>query len=246
MNFVWGPERKILACIAVNHLYDDKLTAADEYREWSSIFNPGNELCGAVIRADAYGYAFPGRPDLAARCAYIDASFTHRRTGVYATMYVAAAIALMFVSDDPVQPFEDALQFVPQRSRFYQNVKYSLFCVKNASGFMDAYERIHHKFSEYGHCKVYQEIGTLINTLRYATDIWDGVCKQVMQGNDTDSFGCTAGSLLGAYFGYEGLPTERIALFHDDIHVGLASFYERSLSALATRMGRLPLKFADS
>jgi hypothetical protein len=64
--------------------------------------------------------------------------------------------------------------------------------------------------------------------------------SQLTQGNDTDSFGATAGSILGAYFG-PGYSEERwLAPFNDDIHTALARFYERSLSKLAKRMGKLP------
>jgi ADP-ribosylglycohydrolase len=64
------------------------------------------------------------------------------------------------------------------------------------------------------------------------------------QGNDTDSFGATAGSILGAYFGPEGLEERWLAPFHDDIHTALAWFYERSLRGLAKRMGELPKRVA--
>jgi len=247
LNFVFGPERYIMACIGVNNLienYNQEENKSDSYYlRWSNIFNPGSELCGAAIRADAYGYAFPGRPDLAAKYAYIDAIFTHRKTGVYSTMYIAAAIALMYNADDPLSAFEGALKFVPQRSRFFYNTKLCLEYVKTAVSFDDAYQKIHQRFKEFGHCKIYQEVGTLINTLRFAEGIWDGVCKQVMQGNDTDSFGCTAGSLLGIHFGYDNLPKDKLSLFNDEIRVSLASFHEHSLSALAKRMGDLPQRF---
>ena len=49
-----------------------------------------------------------------------------------------------------------------------------------------------------GRCQIYQETGTLISTLRFAARAEDGICMQVSQGNDTDSYGATAGSLLGA------------------------------------------------
>ena len=55
--------------------------------------NPGEELCGALIRADAYGWACPGDPVAAAVLAHRDATLTHVRTGVYAAMWVAAAVA---------------------------------------------------------------------------------------------------------------------------------------------------------
>ena len=90
---------------------------------------------------------------------------------------------------------------------------------------------------------VYQEIGTLMNTMRWAKDVWHGVCLQVMQGNDTDSFGCTAGSMLGAYFGPKGLDPRRLKPFENTIHISLADFYENSLTRLARRMSLLPGRF---
>jgi ADP-ribosylglycohydrolase len=253
LNYVFGPEQTIASWTAVNRLVERDNEAKellgvpphpgdDYYLRWSSILNPGNELCGAAIRADAYGYAFPGQPGLAAKYAFTDASFTHRKTGVYSAMYIAAAISLEFGAEDPLKAMEDALCFVPRRSRFYANTKAALEYVKASSGFEEAYRRIHQRFAGYSHCRLYQEIGTLINTMAFARGIWDGVCKQVSQGNDTDSFGCTAGSLLGAYFGPASLPEKQLALFNDDIRTGLASFFERSLKALAKRMGELPLK----
>jgi len=86
---------------------------------------------------------------------------------------------------------------------------------------------------------VYQECATLMNTLRFARSVGEGICLQVAQGNDTDSFGATAGSLLGVFFGPGHLEERWLAPFHDDLRTGLAQFHERSLSAVARRMGQL-------
>lgn len=202
------------------------------------LVNPGAELCGALIRADAYGYAAIGRPELAASLAHRDASLTHRRTGVYGAMFVAAAIAAAPGCDEPLDVVRTALRFVPQRSRFADAVRGCLRDVESASGWMDGYERVHLRFGSYGFCRVYQEIGTLINTLRFASDAADGICIQVMQGLDTDSFGATAGSILGAFHGW--LDPGWIEPFRDDLRTGLAIFHERSLARVAERMAALP------
>jgi ADP-ribosylglycohydrolase len=183
-------------------------------------------------------------PVPAAELAWSDASWTHRRTGIYGEMFVAAAIANAQVMDDRLGVFETALQFVPQRSRFHEIVADSLNEVRQASDWLDGYRRIHRKYKQYIHCLIYQEVGTLINTLRFAEDIGHGICVQVSQGNDTDSFGATAGSLLGAYFGPGYLEERWLVPFNDDIHTALAWFYERSLSGLAKRMGELPRRVA--
>ena len=202
-------------------------------------WNPGDELCGAQIRADAYGYACAGRPRLAAELAWRDAGWTHRATGVYATMFTAAAIAGAFVIDDPLELCRMALRCVPRRSRFHERVADCLEQVAQASDWCDGYRRIHDRYGCYGHCQVYQETGTLINTLRFAAGVEDGICMQVMQGNDTDSYGATLGSLLGVLHGRP--PEQRwLAPFHDEIRTTVAGLYESSLTKVAQRMGSLP------
>jgi hypothetical protein len=52
--------------------------------------------------------------------------------------------------------------------------------------------------------------------------------------------GATAGSILGCYFGPGHLEERWLKPFNDDIHAALAWFFERSLSKLAKRMGKLP------
>jgi ADP-ribosylglycohydrolase len=241
VSTTFGPERLMLARAALGSM--GRTTEAD-LDAWVRVCNPKDEYCGALIRADAYGYACPGRPAFAAELAWRDASWTHRRTGTYATMFIAAAIACAQVMTDRLGIFETALQFVPRRSRFHYIASDSLEQVRLASDWLDGYARIHGKYGQYTHCQVYQEVGTLINTLRFAEDVGDGVCKQVSQGNDTDSFGATAGSLLGAYFGPGHLDDRWLAPFNDDLHTAIAWFFERSLSKLAKRMGELPARIA--
>jgi ADP-ribosylglycohydrolase len=71
------------------------------------------------------------------------------------------------------------------------------------------------------------------------------MCKQVMQGNDTDSFGATVGSILGAFWGPGHLDERWVAPFNDDVRTALAIFHERSLDAITERMAALPTRVAD-
>ena len=232
----FGPERVQLLAAGVASF----LPGSDAV--WAEVLNPYDEHCGALIRADAYGYASPGDPGRAARLAFQDASVTHRRTGVYATMFVAAALANALVSDpsDRLGPFEAALAVVPPRSRFAEITRDSLERVRGASDWLDGYASIHGRYGDYSHCRVYQEIGTLFNTARFAEDVGHGLGLQVCQGNDTDSFGATAGSYLGALLGPDAFDREHwLGRFGDTIHLALATFHEQSLSRLAQRMGRL-------
>jgi len=236
----FGPERLAMANFAM-HSYANACGAgvAPPFDRWVRLFNPRDELCGAAIRADAYGYAALGHPALAAELAWRDATLTHRRSGVYATMFIAAAIAAAPVVDDRLTAFEIALKYVPQRSRFFEYVSDGLARVRDADDWLDGYEKLREQYGRWTHCWSYFECGTLINTLRFAESVDHGFCLQVMQGNDTDSFGATSGSLLGCCFGPGHLDPRWLAPLNDTIHTTLAEFHEQSLTAVARRMGEL-------
>ena len=214
--------------------------SSKSFKILNDILNPGDELCGATIRADAYGYACPGNPEMAANLAWKDSSFTHNRTGIYGTMFVAAAIACAQIFTDRIKIFETALKYIPQRSRFHERVSACILDIKDSRNWEEGYKKINNKYGEYGHCRIYQEIGMLINTLKFAESVGNGICIQVSQGADTDSFGATAGSILGAYFGPGHLDNKWLKPFNYDIHSGMAWFFERSITKLANRMGQLP------
>jgi hypothetical protein len=241
--WTFGPERTFLSKAAVDTVgWPPKGLRFDESNiaNWAHVAHFGAELCGAAIRADAYGYAAPGKPALAAELAHRDASMTHRKTGIYGTMFLAASISMAFVADRPLDIFSEALKHVPQRSRFYEVVSDCLNIVDQAEDWINGYELIHQRHSDYGFCEINQEVGTVINTLKFADSVGDGICKQVSQGNDTDSFGASAGSILGAYFGPSHLDERWLAPFQNRIHTTLASFHEQDLEAVAKRMGELP------
>jgi hypothetical protein len=248
--WTWGPERTALLTGGINHHHiftEQGLTSAHDVL----LLNPGDELCGAVIRADAYGYACPGNPDLAAWLAWKDASYTHIKTGVYATMFVAALIALCQVADnrlrgnDRLEIVKQALKRVPSNTRFSAVVRDSLQKIAVANDWLSGYESIHKDYHYYTHCMVYQEVGTLINTLKFADSVHHGICIQVSQGNDTDSFGATAGSMLGCFFGPGHLDERWLRPFNNKILHSLADFHEYELSAVARRMERLPARVFD-
>jgi len=238
VSMTFGPERTLLAKSAMGAISEQDPSEL-QLNEWVQTWNAGDEYCGALIRVDAYGYACPGNPKLAAKLAFKDASFTHRKTGVYSSMYIAAAIALAPVVKEPIEIFELALKFVPKNSRFYKVVEDSILQVKSSGNWLEAYSKLNNKYGEYCHCQIYQEIGTLINSLYFAKDIGDAISKQVSQGNDTDSFGATCGSIAGLLMGPTKLDSKWLKPFNDKIHTSLAGFNEDSISNITNRVTRL-------
>lgn len=75
ISTTWGPERAILLRSGISYLeHDRELFNHSEIEAWPDFMVQDTELCGAAIRADAYGYACPGQPALAAELAWRDAS----------------------------------------------------------------------------------------------------------------------------------------------------------------------------
>lgn len=245
-GWCWGPESQIMVRLAGFLRYGPELKLTADLDRWRTQFVGGSELCGALIRADAYGYACPGDPRRAAELAWKDARLTHRRTGAYATMFAAAAIAAAFTARDPLEIFRRAVRVVPRRSRLREVLDRSLAMVQAADDWLAGYAAIHGAFAEYTHCQVYQELGTVMNTLRFAEGIGQGIGMQVCQGNDTDSFGCTAGSILGAYYGPGRLEPHWTAPFQDRIHTAVADIGHTSLSGLCDRLAALPARISST
>ncbi len=228
----FGPERTaLLAAGLASFTGSDPSTA---------LLNPAEEHCGALIRVDAYGYACPGDPVAAATLAHRDATLTHRRTGVYAAMWAAAAVATALVADDWEDVATTAARVVPARSRLRAILDDSLTQVRAATDWIDAYERINGRYAVYTHCRIVQEIGTVLATLRFARGATDGIGLQVCQGNDTDSFAATAGSILGALHGPAGFDSDHwLGRFGDRIHLALATTHDDSIDSWGRRMASL-------
>jgi len=236
----FGPERTMLLRRGAAGNNYAPVDEADAVR-WPTMLNPGSELCGAFIRVDAYGWAALGRPALAAELAWRDAATTHVRTGVYSSMWIAAMLAASPFVDDWDELARLGLAFVPPRSRFADVVRESIDDVASAVDWWSANRALVARRPEAVHCMITQEVGTLLNTLRFARDTGEGICLQVSQGNDTDSFGATAGSLLGLRFGADGLDHDQwIKPFNDDLRLAMVLPPERSLQAMAERSSRLP------
>ena len=237
LGFTWGPERLFLSRYAMEMGLDDNPQI--EVAGFADSFNPGSELCGALIRSHIYGYASPGDPAQAATMAWRDATMTHRGNGVYGSMYLASAISLAFVEEDPVAIFGRALEFIPQMSRLHEAVKYAIDSVTNSPTWESAYELIHAGYGDFGHCKIFQEIGTVVNSVCFASSISEGLKIQLYQGNDTDSFGAAAGAILGVHFGEGNLEDSWILPFQDKLHSAVAGFHDLSLDSVASRVGKV-------
>jgi len=220
-------------CTAEKLAYRNRVMGLS-YPETASFVNPYCEWIGAQIRADAYGYVNPGRPEEAARMAWNDAAASHLKNGIYGAMWVAAAIATAYVEKDPEAVIRGGLEQVPARSRFTEHM---LQTVKEAKANGDDYEKtLEGIWKRLGH---YHCVHAVNNACIVAAGLMHGgrdlgkvISVAVMGGLDTDCNGATAGSIAGIMVGAKAIEPHWKEPFHDTLHSSVEGRHTQKISDL--------------
>lgn len=203
--------------------------------------NPYQEMIGAQMRGDLWGMIAPGRPDVAARYATLDATLTHTGNGIYGEQFIAAAVSMAFVEKDLRKIIERALAVVPSNSVYaaavrdavrwhdahpewqsaWQELDKKWGCLPNGSrsaAFADPRYNTEKEPYLWKDIKwVYADVNgaALTLALLYGEgDFTKSVCLAVMLGFDNDCNAGTVAAILGAVNGERGIP----ACWKDCIH----------------------------
>jgi ADP-ribosylglycohydrolase len=198
--------------------------------------NPYREWIGAQIRADIWGWAAPGRPELAAELAWRDASVSHTKNGIYGEMFFAALLAAAFVESDLHQLIEIGLSEIPGQCRLREAVVDTVEWCDQDADWETTWERIEAKYGHYhGVHTINNAAVVLMGLLHGRDDYGRAIAIAVMGGWDTDCNGATAGSVMGTMLGARALPGQWIAPLHDRISSIVIGFNDVKLSELARR-----------
>lgn len=198
--------------------------------------NPYQEWIGAAIRADAWGYICPGRPEEAARYAWIDAMISHRRNGTYSEMFFAAMIAAAFCESDPRRLIDVALSEIPADCRLAEAAKDTVAFADQAADWRGCFDLMIEKYGHYHQAHAINNAAICLIALLYADgDFSRAISIAVMQGLDTDCNGATVGSIMGAALGTAGIPEHWTKPFNDRIVTYVIGEEEDTLTRLAER-----------
>lgn len=205
--------------------------------------NPYREWIGAQIRADSFGYAAPGNPELAADFAFRDARLSHVRNGIYGEMFCAAMIAAAFALDDPLQIVEAALSEIPQRSRLYLEMRQVIaICQKHGcdfANFESVLDEIYDLLGSYHAVHTNNNAALVVAALLLGGHNFHNVITlAVMGGWDSDCNGATAGSICGAMLGAKGIiatASQWIAPLHDTLNSEIIGYHPIAISECARR-----------
>jgi ADP-ribosylglycohydrolase len=202
----------------------------------ASCRNPYREWIGAQIRADIWGWACPGNPELAAEFAWRDAALSHTKNGIYGEMFFAALLAAAFVESDLHKLIEIGLSEIPGNCRLREAILDTVRWCGEDPRWERTWERINGKYGHYhGVHTINNAAVVLMGLLHSGGDYEQAIAIAVMGGWDTDCNGATAGSIMGTILGAKALPEKWIAPLHDRISSIVVGFTDTQISDLAER-----------
>ena len=181
--------------------------------------NPNVQSIAAWTRADTWGYVAPGWPEKAAELAFKDSSINHRRSGVYGSMFFAAAIAAAFVVDDPVEALTIGLQEIPKESHFAKAIRWAFSVAPDIKSYKDGAVAVRERYAGMfeGHAinnALFVVFGIHIGGKNFTKVIGETIAM----GMDNDCTGATAGSIVGAVIGKKNIPEHWYRPFNNRMH----------------------------
>ena len=238
-----------LVCTAETQAYRNYViryqtrTEAAKNVDWSWVAthqNPYREWIGAQIRADSWGYAAPGNPELAAEFAWRDARMSHVRNGIYGEMFVAAMIAAGFALTDPLEVVKAGLAEIPRRSRLYLEMEQVIeICRKHHfshASFERVFDEIYALLGHYHPVHTNNNAALVVAALLLGQNDFEQVITlAVMGGWDSDCNGATAGSIFGAMFGADKIPAKWKAPLNDTLYSRIFDYHPIAISECARR-----------
>ncbi|MFF4300369.1 ADP-ribosylglycohydrolase family protein [Streptomyces sp. NPDC001601] len=198
--------------------------------------NPYREWIGALIRADVFGFAAPGRPRRAALLSYQDASLSHRANGIYGEMWAAALISSAFTAATPEESVGESLRHVPPNSRLGIEVRTVLDQFRQGLAWEKCLDDLHARHAGMSWVHTVNNAGALTAALLWGEGRFgETVGLAVQAGLDTDSIGATAGAWAGAFLGLSALPDALVGPLEGLCRSGVFGFGDLAVSSLAER-----------
>ncbi len=205
--------------------------------------NPYREWIGAQIRADFWGYAALGNPELAAEYAWRDASISHVKNGIYGEMWVAAMLASAPCVEGVREVIEVGLTEIPSKCRLAADIREVIAWRDQGIGYDEAISRVHSHWNEkhlhhWCHTNSNAQI-VAIGLLWGEEDFGKSICRAVQGCFDTDCNGATVGSVFGMMHGTPSIPGKWSDPLHDTLETGVASYRMVRISEIAAKGYRL-------
>ena len=202
---------------------------------------------GCPIRAEIWGYAFPGAPDIAARYAQMDGTLDHTAQSVGAEQMFAAMASMAFFVPDVRRLASMFMHYLPAETTIARLTRVAFEAYDEGLSLRDARDRILLLAGHPEACDSQTNVPfTFLGLLYGGTDMEAALLAALHCGYDTDCTLATAGALIGQILGASRIPQHLKDAVGDDLIMGIQ--YRRpemTLSALARDTARLGVLLAQ-
>jgi ADP-ribosylglycohydrolase len=236
----WMQNLPILSTCTAERVAYRNFVANIEPPDSAIVRNPYREWIGARIRADFFGYAALGHPELAAELAWRDASISHVKNGIYGAMWAAAMLAAAMAHTDVRRVIEIGLSEIPEKSRFFETVTEILNLHAAGATYTETMQYIHRRWDEkrpHDWCHSLSNAQIVAMGLLYGEgDYEKAITRTVLACFDTDCNGATVGSIMGMMLGAKAIPAKWTDVMNDTLHTSLRGYQTTRISELAEEM----------
>ena len=219
----------------------------EQIDEFPTKLNPWREGINTAIRADFWGYIAPGDPRRAARIAYREVTLNAIKNGVYSSMFVAGALSAALSQNPTIDTIlAGGHSVIPRRSRLAHIVREVCDWYKTDKDWVTVCDRIYEKYGHLPFLNALHNMAFVVLSLVHGQlDYSRTITTATMCGMDTDCTAGTAGSIVGAAVGYQGLDKRWIEPFDDHVKTVVAGFGYGTISGLVQRNIELWHKLRD-
>lgn len=205
-------------------------------KEAADVNNPYCQWIGADIRSDPFAYMAPGYPEKAAEMAYYDAYLSHRRNGIYGEMFFSAAQSAAFTTDNAIDAIRIGMTEIPKECLLYKDIEWALDVGKELKNYKDARAAVDEKFKGMNDVHTNNNAClTIFGLMIGGNDVTKVISETVAMGLDNDCTAATAGSIVGAIVGKNGIPVHWYKNFNNKIHSFLKNIDEFEIDDVVNR-----------
>lgn len=196
---------------------------------------------GCPIRAEIWGYVFPGAPEQAARYAALDGSLDHTAQSIGGEQMFAALAAMAFFEPDTSALATRFTHYLPEGTPIARLTRVAFDCHKEGLSLRDARDRIMVLGGVPEACDAQMNVPFTFLALLYGEgDLQKTILAALSCGYDTDCSAATSGALVGQILGASRIPEALERAVGDQLVMGIE--YRRpemTLSALARDTARI-------
>jgi len=203
---------------------------------------------GCPIRAEIWGYVFPGAPDLAAEYARRDGVLDHTEESVGAEQLFAAMAAMAFFVDDFELLYKRFKDYLPADTPIARLTEEAFRAHAQGLSLKEARQRLMLLAGNPEACDARTNVPfTFLGLLYGGESLEETMLATLRCGYDTDCTMATAGALLGQMLGASRIPAHLKDAIGDELVMGIE--YRRedmTLSGLARDTARVGVLFAKN